>query len=199
MKTGKIVWLIGLAVLVNGAAFAAEQPQMTPEQQAQMEKMKALMAPSEAHKVLEPLAGKWTYTAKFWMDPSKAPEESAGTSEAEMIYGGRFLKETVRGTWMGEPFEGTGYTGHDNVKQEYQSVWIDGMGTAIMTSSGAYDAAAKTLKLGGTASCPLTGEKDMKMRSELKIDDADHHTLTGYHNGPDGKEVKGMEIVYTRA
>ncbi len=92
MKAGKWVWMIGLAVWVHGAAFAAEAAkEMTPEQQAQMEKMKKLMGPSEAHKVLEPLAGKWNYTASFWMAPDAKPETSTGTSESEMIYGGRFL------------------------------------------------------------------------------------------------------------
>ena len=28
------------------------------------------------HAILQPLVGNWTYTARFWMDPSKPPLES---------------------------------------------------------------------------------------------------------------------------
>jgi hypothetical protein len=115
-----------------------------------------------------------------------------------MIYGGRFLKEEVKGTWNGEPFEGTGYTGYDNVRGEYVSVWIDGVATSLMNVSGQYDGASRTLKLSGVNSCPMTGEKERPGRLETVITDDDHHTLTAYGAGPDGREFKTMEIVYTR-
>src|SRR5262245_58168034 len=103
--------LMGLAGTTIAAAEEAAKPaetaapaegQAAPDP-AMMEKMKAAMAPGEAHKALEPLAGKWTYKSKFWMKADAPAEESSGTSESEMIYGGRFLKETVKGTWNGEP------------------------------------------------------------------------------------------------
>lgn len=193
---------LGLALGIP-AGFAEETaaaPAASPEQQAQMEKVKQNTTPGEAHKALEPLAGKWNYTSKFFMSPDGKPEESSGTSQAEVIYGGRFVKETIQGTWMGQPFEGTGYTGYDNVKQEYVTAWIDGMSTGIMTASGSYDAATKTLKTSGINSCPLTGKKDMAGRMELVITDNDHHTLSGFAPmGPQGEEIKTMEIAYTRA
>jgi hypothetical protein len=36
------------------------------------------------------------------------------------------------------------------------------------------------------------------MRSEWKILDHDHHTFISYAKGPDGKEYKSVEEVYTR-
>ncbi|MGH8589487.1 MAG: DUF1579 family protein [Gammaproteobacteria bacterium] len=44
----------------------------------------------------------------------------------------------------------------------------------------------------------MTGEKDMHFRSEWKV--IDNHTLsyTMYNPGPDGKDVKGMEMSYKR-
>ena len=210
MKTFRLFLLAGLLTLTATGVYAADtktQDQAAPQagaagsadKAAMMEKMKKLMSPSDAHKVLEPLAGKWTYTAKFWMDPSGKPEETTGSSENELIYGGRFLKQTVKGTWMGEPFEGAGYTGYDNIRQQYESIWMDSMSTSMMTSTGAYDAATKTLTQSGSCSCPLTGEKNRQVRSELLITDKDHNTYSSFMSGPDGKEFKAMEIVYTRA
>ena len=205
----KVVRLLAWAMfsmMLGSSAFAEaiqvnspEEAKAVAEKAAMMEKMKALTSPSDAHKVLEPLAGKWNYTAKFQMSPDAPATEMAGMSESEMIYGGRFLRETVRGTWQGQPFEGAGYTGYDNIRQEYVSVWIDGMATGVMKSSGQYDAATKTLGTSGSNSCPFTGEKDRKGRMETTLIDNDHYTMTSYAAGPDGKEYKMMEIAYTRA
>jgi hypothetical protein len=205
MKKTISVWfmIFGIFAAVNASA---EIPEVAPaaadakavEQEALMQKMKERTSPTEAHKALEPLAGEWTYAAKFWMLPEGKPEETTGTSQNTMIFGGRFLKQETKGTWMNEPFEGIGYTGYDNIKAEYESVWLDSMATGLMTSSGQYDAATKMLRLSGANSCPLTGEKARPGRSELTITDNDHHTYAFYMAGPDGKEFKMMEIVYQR-
>ena len=206
MKVRMFVFVLISALFVSGAAFAADEaaPADAPAQDkaaadkaAMMEKMKAASTPGAEHKVLEILAGRWTAASKFWMDPNAPAEESTGTAATEMVFGGRFLKETYKGTAHGEPFEGVGYTGYDNVKKQYVGNWVDSMATGIMNSTGEYDAASKTLKTGDTMSCPINGEA--KMRMENVITDNDHHTLTGYMTGADGKESKGMEIVYTRA
>jgi hypothetical protein len=44
----------------------------------------------------------------------------------------------------------------------------------------------------------MTGEKDTPFRGEWKIIDNDTLTYMMYQTGPDGKEVKGMEIGYKR-
>ena len=201
MKTLVRLFVFSMAVGFSIPAFAEEAaapaaPAVSAEEQAKMAEVQKRMTPGAEQKVLEAMAGKWTYKGTFWMPDGKS-QESTGTSTSEMIYGGRFLKETVIGTWMGQPFEGVGITGYDNVKGEYTSIWYDNMATSIMTSAGSFDAATKTLKLGGTASCPMTGIKDMPMRSETVITDNSTHTMTSYMT-MDGKESKGMEIVSTR-
>lgn len=205
MKKTISIWMMvfGIFTALNAGAETPETVPAAPdakaaEQQAMMQKVKERTSPTEAHKVLEPLAGQWTYTAKFWMPLEAQPEETTGTSQNTMIFGGRFLKQEAKGTWMNEPFEGIGYTGYDNIKAEYESVWLDSMATGLMTSSGQYDAVSKTLRLLGANSCPLTGEKARPGRSELTITDNDHNTYAFYMIGPDGKEFKAMEIVYQR-
>jgi hypothetical protein len=204
MKTSKFLIVLGLILLANTAAYAESQladpgvAAPSPEQQAKMEKMMALMAPGGPHKALEAFAGNWNYTAKFWMAPDAKPDESTGTAEHTMIYAGRFLKQDVKGTWMNQPFEGAGFTGYDNIRGQYQTLWVDGMATGMMWVSGQWDAATNTLKQSGTNSCPLTGEKDRQGRSEWTAIDSGHNTYSSYASGPDGKEFKMMEIQYTR-
>ena len=199
--------VFGFITLSGMAVFAADQKPAASavapaadkvSQDAMMEKMKQMMSPSAAHKILEPLAGKWTYTSKFWSSKDGKAEETAGTSDQAIVFGGRFLKIDVKGTWMGQPFEGIGYTGYDNIKQEYVSTWLDSMATGIMTDSGQYDEATKTLRTSGTCSCPLTGEKARPHRAEWTITDNDHNTYATYLKNSDGTEFKAMEINYER-
>ena len=187
------------------SAHAADAPaakaddKAAADKAAMMEKMKVIMSPGEAHKALEPLAGKWTYTSKMWMAPGAPAEETSGDAENTLIYGGRFLKQEVKGTWMNQPFEGVGYTGYDNIRAQYESVWLDSMATSMMSTSGQFDSFKKVLTQSGANSCPVTGEKDRKGHSEWTVIDNDHNTYSLYMAGPDGKEVKMMEITYVRA
>lgn len=163
---------------------------------AMMEKWKEFATPNENHKVLDALVGDWDYTVKWWMSPDAKPEVSTGTSKIDWIMGGRFIEYTVEGTSMGQPFEGMGLTGYNNEKKQYQSIWIDNMGTGIMTGSGNYDPNTKTLTDKGTFSCPAEGQKSY--RGVTKIIDKDNITYEWYMTGPDGKEFRAMEIVYIR-
>ena len=96
---------------------------------------------------------------KGWMKPGDKAQESTGTAEHMWVLGGRYLKQDFKGTWAGQPFEGTGYTGYDNVRQEYQTMWLDNMATGMMQVSGSFEPGTKTLKQSGHFACPMTNEK----------------------------------------
>lgn len=199
MKAIKWVLMLAIFAMMSSSAQAAKEAAAPADvDPAMMEKMKTLMAPGEAHQALAAFEGKWNYTGKFWMAPGAPAQDMTGTTENKMIFGGRFLQQNIEGPWMGETFYGIGYTGYDNIKKEYESVWIDSMSTGLMKTSGKYDATTKTLSQSGANSCPLTGETDRKGRSEWTIVDANHHTYSSYLVGPDGKEFKAMEIHYVR-
>ncbi len=203
MAIGFLVLYFGLGTALVSAAEAMDQakaanPMMDP---AMMEKMKQLGSPGEQHKVLDTLAGKCKHTMKWWMAPDAPPEESSGNSEKTWILGGRYLKDETKGQAMGQPFEGLGLTGYDNVKGEYTYVWLDNMSTGIMSSTSQYDPATQTFSEKGSFSCPVTGEKNKTFRAVTKIIDNDHFTYTMYSTGmqKDGSpEFKSMEIMYTR-
>ena len=126
-------------------------------------------------------------------------EESSGTSENTWIMGGRFVQQMTTGTAMGQPFEGMGFFGYDNMKGEYTNLWLDNMSTGIMKSSSKYDAGTKSFSEEGSFPCPMTGETDRKFRGSMKVIDNDHLLYEMYSNDPaSGKEFKSMEISYAR-
>lgn len=200
--------LAGLLLVSSlGTAFALtqEEKKAAPAGAPTDDPMAAMMAKMEeyrkvgpAHKLLDPKAGKWNLEVKMFMDPKAPPEVSKGTAELKWIMDGRYLIDTTTGEFAGQKFDGHGMTGYDNLKKKYVSTWIDNFGSGIYYSEGTYDAASKTFTFTGEMPDCLTG-KFIKGRMTEKWTDNDHWTMQSYKPGPDGKEVLGMEINYTRA
>ncbi|MBV8634633.1 MAG: DUF1579 domain-containing protein [Burkholderiaceae bacterium] len=186
-----LVVVTGLSLAI--AAPAAEKKKM--DEKAAMEAMQAASNPGEAQKKLEPLAGNFSVKVKSWMDPSKPPELSDATTERKWIFGGRYLDENYQGSFMGQPFSGKGTQGYDNVTKHYYSTWIDSMSTGTTTSVGMLE--GKVFKYKGMMSDPASG-KQVPYTMNVTIADNDHHTLEMWGPGPDGKNVKWMEMAFTR-
>jgi hypothetical protein len=153
--------------------------------------------PGEPHKLLAGMAGDWNLEVKTWTAPGAPPSVSRATSTGKMVLGGRFLQEEVTGTMMDTPFTGMSFTGYDNIKQKYVATWMDNMTTGIFKSEGTYDPAAKTVTMAGTQYDPVS-DKDVPVRTVTEVVDDKTHVFSWYLTGPDGKEVKAMEITYTR-
>jgi hypothetical protein len=195
--------LLPVCLFILGAGFpaptaAAAKKERAAQPDAAMMEMMKYGAPGEAHKVLEPLVGSWTIAFRSRMNPKDKFEESKGTSQNQWIYGGRFLKSEFKGDWAGQVIEGTDFLGHDNMRNEYQLMSLNGMATGIFQAAGAYDPASRTLKFGGHFACPMTGEKEKWFRSEWKVLNSDQNVFTTYFRGPDGQEFQAMEAAYTR-
>jgi len=172
--------------------------------EGEMAMMMELSKPGENHKLLEGAVGNWTYTVKLWTSPDAPPSESTGTSTARAVMGGRYVVTDHTGKMqmpgpdgkmMEMEFKGMAVEGYDNVKKKFVSSWIDNMGTGIMNSEGTYDADSKTLTYNAEYE-PMPGMKT-KIREVIKIADKDHHTFEFFEDRG-GKEVKTMEINYTR-
>jgi hypothetical protein len=200
MKLTRVVQsLVVVASLpLAGLLQAADPPKqdMPPDQKAMMEKMMQAGTPGPAHKKLDPLVGKFNVKSKSWMDPSKPPEESSGTSERKWIMGNRYLEEHYQGTFAGQPFSGMGLWGYDNVTKKYFGTWFDSMSTSFTASRGALS--GNTLKMKGMMSDPMSG-KETPYTMSLNIAGNDSHTMEMWGPGPGGKNMKWMEMTYTRA
>jgi hypothetical protein len=177
--------------------FAKEKKhEKTIGPQQMMELWKQAATPGEPHKLFASLAGAWTTTAKEWMEPGKPPMESSGTVEMKSVLGGRFLQQEFTGNMMGQPYSGIGTTGYDNLRKKYVSTWIDSMGTGIFFMEGTAGPDGKTLTLKGGHDEPGGGH--MTHRAIWKLVDSNTQTFEMYGAHKGEKEMKGMEIIYTR-
>jgi len=190
--------LAGLCVVLTVSVALAKdkkhEKQMDP--QAMMEMYQKLATPGEPHKLFASLAGSWTTTTKEWMEPGKPPTESTGTADMKMLLDGRFLYQEFNSQMMGQPFSGIGIDGYDNLRKRYVTTWMDTMGTGFFTMEGTASADGKTITLKGQHAEPGGGQ--MTHRAVWKIVDSNTQTFDMYGTHQGGKEMKMLEIAYTR-
>lgn len=199
--------IAALAALLSATpAFALDKaapksdamPQMNAEQQAMMAAWQKAGIPGAQHKQLaEHFVGKWTTKQTMWMDPAAPPMTETGTSVEVAVLGGRQVRTDFSSQWMGQPFEGVGYTGYDNVTGKYVSTWTDNSSTSVLVSHGDYDAATSTYTFHGEMADPMKTGAKTPVRQTLHIVDADHHVWEMYESR-DGKEARTMQIEYVR-
>ena len=185
-----------LVLIVSVAMAKDKKHEEQMDQQAMMEVYKKLGTPGEPHKQLASLAGSWTTKTKERMEPGKPPMESTGVAEMKMLLDGRFLQQELTGDMMGQPYSGIGITAYDNLRKRYVSTWIDSMGTGIFTMEGTANTDGKTITLKGNHDEPGGGH--MTHRAVWKIVDSNTQTFDMYGTHRGGKEMKMMEITYTR-
>jgi len=198
MKLTKMLAFAAITLLVANAVLAADAPKPTADQQAMMEKMMKAATPGAPHEVLKKMAGEWSCTVKYKMDPAQDWQQATSTATITALMDGRYIQEVATGEMMGQPFNGMGLYGYDNVLGKYVSSWVDNMGTGIMQSQGTADASGKVINWSGVMSDPMTG-KLAKSRMVMTVVDDDHHTFEMYGTPPGAKkEMKTMTIEYTR-
>lgn len=190
--------LIGLCLVLFAFVAVAKEKQAykAMDPQAMMELYQKMAVPGEPHKLFASLAGSWVTKTKEWMEPNKPPVESTGTAEMKMLLDGRFLQQEFTGNMMGQPYTGLGISAYDNVRKHYVSIWMDTMSTGIFSMEGTASKDGKTITLKGRHAEPGGGQ--MTHRAVWKIVDSNTQSfdMFGTHHG--GKEMKMMEITYTR-
>jgi len=186
-------------VMLAGAWLGAEEPkQPTAEDQAKMMEAWAKYAsPGENHKLMEPIIGKWSAVTTAWMAPGAPPAQGSGTAENAWVLEGRFVQQMFQGEFMGQKYTGLGFTGYDVYRKEFIGSWMDTMGTMMMILSGTADASGKVINMSSEIDDVMSGKR-IKVRSVVRIVDANRHIYEMYGPDPAGKEFKTMEIVYTR-
>lgn len=188
-----------LALLVSAplaAQEAAAPQQMTPEMQAMMEAHQKAGTPGAEHQKLAAMAGTYDLTVKSYHTPGVDPAVEGGTATRKSILGNRVLVEEVTSQMMGMPFTGQGLHGFDNVTGKYWATWNDNMSTGLMVSEGTCDASL-TCTYTGTYQDPVS-KKPQTSRMTSKWTDKSTEVFEMYGPGPEGKEVKMMEITYKK-
>jgi hypothetical protein len=192
LNAAAVVLLVAPA-LVQGAQ---EPPKMTPEQQAEMEAFMKAGTPGAPHQMLASTVGTYDMKVKSWHDPKAPAQEDTGTATRKMTLDGRVLVEDVSSSMMGMPFTGHGMRGYDNVTGKYWGTWNDSMMTGLMVSEGTCNA-QKVCTFTGSWNDPIK-KAPIKSRMTTRWTSPTTEVFEMFAPGPDGKEMKMMEITYTR-
>jgi hypothetical protein len=188
--------VVALATLAP-AQQGQKPPEMTPAQKAEMEAYMKAGTPGAPHQALASTAGSYDLKIKSWHEPGGPAMEDTGTATRTMTLGGRVLVEEISASMMGMPFTGRGTTGFDNVSGKYWATWNDSMSTGIMVSEGTCDTANKTCSFAGSWNDAVKkGPVTARMTSRWTSPTTEVFEL--YGPSKDGKEMKMMEILYTK-
>lgn len=190
---------ISAAVLLAVPVLAGDEHghhEMTPEQQAEMEAYMKAGTPGKQHHELASKVGTYSMKIKSWHEPGGPAMEEAGTATRRMVLDGRVMVEEVSSTMTGTPFAGQGMTGYDNVSGKYWSLWTDSMSTGAMFSQGTCDAQQVCTFIGSWNDPIKKGPVTARMISRWTNPKTEVFEMHG--PGRDGKEMKRMEITYTK-
>jgi Protein of unknown function (DUF1579) len=198
-RINHLVSTLALAgALIGGLAFADEKTQkLDPAMEEMMKNAAAASKPGPAHQALEALIGDWDAEVKTWTAPDAPPTISRGSAKSTWALNGRFVQQEFSGEFMGQPFHGISFTGYDNVRQKYRSIWIDDMSTTMVTSEGEATNDGKIITLEGDYACALTGEQHKTTTQIYRILSPNRHVLE-MHDPARGDNSKVMEITYSR-
>lgn len=196
---GKLFASAAIALLATLALAQTgnQQPQMTPEQKAEMEAYMKAGTPGAPHQALASSAGTYDLKIKSWHEPGGPAMEETGTAKRTMVLGGRVLVEEVNSSMMGTPFTGHGMMGYDNVTGKYWSTWNDSMSTGVMVSEGTCDSQARNCTFTGSWNDPIK-KAPVKARMTTRWPSPTTQIFEMYGPGKDGKEMKMMEITYVK-
>ena len=171
-------------LVVSGAAVVAAQQQMPP-----------MPKPGPEHDILKMDAGTWDAVVETTPEPGAPATKSKGVEVSTMGCGGLCLITDFKGDMMGTQFVGHGVRPGPRGKK-YVGVWTDSMSTGLSIGESTDDPATK--KWDGWMEGPDMTGKVMKSRSVVEWKDATTRVFTMYAAGPDGKEMEGMKITYTK-
>ena len=138
--------------------------------------------------------------------PDSKPAESFGESEAKWILDGRFLREEAsseftmpgpEGKPMTVPYGGMGLLGHDNVRNQYVTIWVDTMSTNVTKATGSFDKSGKVLTMYATLDEPALGVYGRWIRLVFTLESPDKHRFEMFDLNA-GEDYKVMEMLYER-
>jgi hypothetical protein len=187
---------LAVAIVAIPMLVGAQAPEMTAEEKAEMEAFTKAGTPGAPHKALAAMVGTYDAKVRSWQEAGKPPMEETGTVTRSMALDGRVMVEDFKGTMMGMPFMGHGMRGYDNVTGKHWSTWNDSMSTGLMVSEGTCDEKGGcTFK--GSWNDPVK-KTAVTSRMTSRWTSPTVEVFEMYGPGRDGKEMKMMEITYTK-
>jgi Protein of unknown function (DUF1579) len=183
-----------LPVLAQDTSTGA--PKMSPEEAAMMAAYQKAGTPGPQHARMKEHVGTYDLKIRSWEKPGAPPIEESGTATRSMALDGRVMVEDLHSKMHGQPFDGHGMQGYDNVSGKYWSTWNDSMSTGLMVSEGTCDDSGACTFTGSWNDPVTKGRTTARMTSKWLSPTVEQFEM--YGPGQDGKEMKMMEITYTR-
>jgi hypothetical protein len=191
------VLLFAAPVHAQGKPAGKDAPAKDGAKGASAEADKSLQ-PGPVHQWLKTsLVGSWTIAGKSFLGPDKTAQ-SSGTADVKAILGDRFFVEEFTNNVpnMGT-MHGSIWFGYDNMRKHATAAEIDDRGTTLTVLTGNLDEAKKTLTFTGPMWSNMSN-REVAGRLVVRVESDKKHTIELYSAGPDGKEQKRFENVYTR-
>jgi hypothetical protein len=113
-----------------------------------------------------------------------------------MILDGRYLLQHYESSFQGEPYKGVMLLGHDNLTQEYWSLWIDSLSTGYSLARGR-ETPDGAIELKGELQNPLT-PAGRPFRTVIRHAHDGSSTLSMFDTRADGSEFQVMELTYRK-
>ena len=199
----------GLFAGAHGVGDGQNTPTIQPVQEGMdpEEMMKAWMEagePVEQHEEMKVFLGEWDADLKGLMPGMDY--QSKGTAKYESIMGGRFVRMDFHGDVMGTPMHGISISGYHRALDRFESIWIDGTGTAIAYATGEKTDTGWAYE--GDETDPMAGVT-MRVRDTIDMHGKDKMVFTRHYpaeaaaamgaQAEEGQDwVAGFRITYTR-
>lgn len=170
-----------------------ENPALNPDYLATS---MAYATPGDAHAELAKGVGDYEVSGRYWVAPDQPPLETMASAKVEMILGGRYLLQHYESTFRGDPYKGVMLMGHNNLSDEYWSLWIDSSSTGFSLSTG-HETPDGAIELAGRLRDPMTPD-GRPYRTVIRRQDDGSFTLSMFDTRPDGAEFQVMELTYRK-
>ncbi len=165
--------------------------------------------PSAGHAAIAPLVGTWHVQMGIYGTLGRRDNEPPIMSDdivarREWVAGGRYLEDTTEGSLEGSRYWRRGWLGYSNMDQRYEWVTIDAVNSEMMSYASRTGSGPQTsISLTGVFTDQgVAGEayagKSIPMRTVIRIESNDRHTIELYFTRPGDKERLATRAVYTR-
>ncbi len=165
--------------------------------------------PGAGHAAIAQLVGSWRVQMGVYGVLGRRDDEPPLISDdivarREWVGGGRYLQDTTEGKLEGSPYWRRGWLGYSNMDRHYEWVTIDAVNSEMMSYASATGSGPQTtINLTGVFTDQgVAGEayagKSIAMRTVIRIDSNDRHTIELYFTRPGDKERLATRAVYTR-
>lgn len=184
----------GAALVLSGVGGAWAQ--------ADLPASTRLALPGEKHAWLAPLVGEWRVEMRVYPGPGADPIVSQDlTATRELILGGRYLQETLSGTFGGNPSNRLAILGYNNLDQRFELTTFDTFEPGQMVYVGRDEPTAQRFSVEGESTeagfgpTPTGRRRDLRFEFEIAPERSVERIFVRY---PGEEEFLFVEQIFTR-